>query len=189
MSVKPINNLSTQKTQIQLNEKEKILKELDITSADFPNFKLSRKSIKLMATLDEYIGELYAIAKKENRRNEDIKMPMIENKHGGVLTIKPVYTQQEPSILFSYHTNKGCENILFERKNPNNFRYEKTVYTDFGSATLKTFYSKLSSNHDIEGFVDKLIMEHVPKIFSTKQLSKYFTAAEMVYRHGKVVLI
>lgn len=137
--------------------------------------KISPKSIKLVKALDDYIERAWKAI-----RNGDLTLCSIPNKKNTVF-IKPVYTQKEPSVLFEVDNGKFIERILINRKKPTNFRYEKTIDTEHGSATLKTYNSSVENDYDLNNHVNSIIEKTIPNVLPRRVYLEHFDAE--AYKH------
>ena len=144
--------------------------------------KISKKAAKLMAAVNDCIDRQWKNIKKKGIID---KPPTYIYQDGkSTISIKPVYSQKYPALLIEHNNGKIQQNILLDRNNPNNFRYEKTVATDYGSATLKTYDSRISDNAEINNFVDNLLVKSFEEITTTKLLREYFKDNEFIRRSG-----
>ena len=64
------------------------------------------------------------------------------------------------------------------RDNPNNFRYEKVIKTDHGSATLKTYSSINGGNKEIDRFVNNIVENNLERILSNKMWDRILNRIE-----------
>ena len=148
--------------------------------------KISRKTAKLMAAINNCIDLEWEKIKKQKIRDN---IPTYTCKDGkSSVFIKPVYSQRYPALLVEHDNGKIKQNILLDRSNPNNFRYEKTIVTDHGSATLKSYDSRVSNDNEINNFVDKLLQKSFEEITTTKLLRQYFDDDEFIRKGGSIVL-
>jgi hypothetical protein len=130
--------------------------------------KISSKAIKLVKALDDLIERTWKDIKNKNNIS-DSPLYMSKTDKDTIVVIRPVYTQKYPAVLFEVNNKKYFENILVNRKKPSNFRYEKGILTDHGSATLKTYNSLLEDddkintkvNNILENSIDKVLPHHV----------------------------
>ena len=126
--------------------------------------KLADSSIKLVKKLDNYIEDLWKERKKGNIDESDMIFAL-RGKRGEVAIIKPIYGANTPLVMLKIDNDNQSEIFLFDRKKPNNFRYEKNVVTDYGSATLKTYNSLRDDNQKIEELANEKIHEYIPRVF------------------------
>lgn len=138
-----------------------------------PQFSnLSNKSLRLMAALDAYIDKTWKGIKEG--KIDQVEPFFVRSDKGNVLTIKPVYTQSYPAVLFEHYDGKTTQRILFNREKPTNYRYEKTISTDHGSATLKSYVSNADKISPVDNYVDEIICSKLPQIIPNKILFEYF---------------
>ena len=133
---------------------------------------LSNKSKKLFSALNMKIEESWeAIKKGESTMKEPVFY--LSNK-GRTISVKPIYGADKPLILMDVDNGKYTERILFDRKNPRNFRYEKVVPTDYGSATVKSFNSETQQDNFVALSVNEMVERYFPKIISKEIINSYF---------------
>ena len=135
-------------------------------------FNLSNKSLKLMAALDTYIDKTWK-GIKDGKINQ-LEPFFARSDKGNILTIKPIYTQRYPAVLFEHDDGKCIQKILFNRERPVSYRYEKTVSTDHGSATLKSYVSNEDKTTPVDNYVDDIICSNLPQIIPNKILLEHF---------------
>lgn len=133
---------------------------------------LSKKAKKLFAALNTQIEETWAAIKKGKT---DLKEPAfyLANR-GKAISVKPVYGASKPMILMEVDDGKYTEKILFDRKNPQEFRYEKVVETDHGSATVKSFNSQVQEDMFITKSVNEMVEKYISKILTKNVVKDYF---------------
>ena len=134
--------------------------------------KLGPKAMKLIHALDDQIERSW----KEIKEGKLIKEAPLYVSHADKkwVTVKPVYTQKYPAVLFEIEDGKYFEKILINRKKPSQFRYEKNVYTEHGSATLKTYNSEIENNYELNSHVDDIISKSVKDILYKKIYLEHF---------------
>ena len=146
--------------------------------------KISKKTAKLMAAVNDCIDREWRNIKKKGIKD---KPPTYICKDGeSTISIKPVYSQRYPALLVEHDNGKIQQNILLDRSNPNNFRYEKTVATDYGSATLASYDSRISDDAEINSFVDNLLLKSFEEITTSKILRQYFKDNEFIRKAEKL---
>ena len=85
------------------------------------------------------------------------------------VTLSPLYNGYDRNIVLNIKEEKNNYRILVD-KTANNFVYEKSVNTDFGSATIYSYNSKISPKSETTTkLVSELLEEYLPKF--TKHLS------------------
>ena len=148
--------------------------------------RISKKTAKLVIALNDYIDKEWKMIRESKKIGS---YPSFSSTNGKRTTfIKPIYSQKHPSIIIEHNDGPICKKILMDRSNPNNFRYEKTVETDHGSATLKSYDSRIANDKEINMEVDNILENALEDIFSTKLLRKYFADNEFICHSGKIVL-
>lgn len=148
--------------------------------------KISKRTVKLISALNNLIEEELVNIKKQKILDKTPSFNCKMNKSS--IFIKPVYSQNYPALLVEQHDWKIINSILIDRSNPNNFIYEKNILTDHGSATLKSYNSKIQNDPLINNTVDNLLSSSLEDILSVKILRKYFDDDKFVFRNGNVTL-
>ena len=126
-----------------------------------------------MKALDNHIENTWAKIKKGKLLLSSPKYML--SKDSKLITIEPLYSQTQPAIVFECKKGKISERITFNRKNPNIFRYEKKVTTDYGSATLKSYNSQTENIPEMDNYVDNILQDTLPQIIPTKLLVEIFS--------------
>lgn len=153
--------------------KSNIIRAVKSNNVDFSDDNISKKAIKLFQGLSDYIEDLWTQIKKGELDESALKF-IIEGKKGVISTFKPIYGANKAIILMDIDSGKYTQRFLFERKNPNNFKYEKIVTTDHGTATLKTYNSQQSRNREIEKMADENLLKCLPDILPYKYIKNHF---------------
>ena len=128
--------------------------------------KVSLKSTRLIHELNKCIDKEWRDIRKGAKIAVSPKFFVQDGNN--IIKYEPVYSQSYPALLIEANDGKNVHKILLDRDNPNNFRYEKTVVTDFGYATLKSYNSKTENNSDINKFVSDIIESSTDKIIRNK---------------------
>ena len=89
-------------------------------------------------------------------------------KNDKMVTLKPLYNTEKKSVLFEIKNGRFSDRFIIDRTAPNDFKYEHTIKTDYGSATTKTYDSKRSINPDIIQMLNENIEEYFPKLLPSK---------------------
>lgn len=148
--------------------------------------KISKKTAKLVIALNEYIDNEWKIIRESNKLYSS---PLFSSTNGKKSTfIKPIYNQKYPALLIEQIDGSICKRILLDRGNPNNFRFEKTVETDHGFATLRSYDSRIDNNKEINMDVDNILCNALEDIISTKLMRKFFADDEFVRNAGSIIL-
>ena len=148
--------------------------------------KISKKTAKLLASLNDVIEKDWAKIKKEKILGET-PIYIFEDKDG-VVSIKPIYSQRYPALLIEKSSGNTYHRIIMNRDNPSHFTYEKNIYTDYGSATLKSYNSKIEQNQEINNFVDNMLENSLRNIIPVKTLRYTFSDDEFKSVRGGIVL-
>ena len=123
---------------------------------------VSRKTVKLINDLNACIDKEWTDIRKHKKL---ASKPAFHIKDGKkIITFEPVYSQRYPALLIDINEGKTSRKILMDRDNPNNFRYEKVVKTDHGSATLKSYNSLHEQNKEINTYVNNIIENNLERI-------------------------
>ncbi len=137
---------------------------------------ISKKSVKLINELNSCIAQEWADIRKGHKICEK---PLFQIKDGKkYVTFEPVYNQKFPALLIDINEGKTSQKIFMDRDNPNNFRYEKVVQTDHGSATLKSYNSINGANKEIDTFVNNVIENNLGEILSHKMWDRILNRIE-----------
>lgn len=147
---------------------------------------LSKKTVKLIAALNDCIDSTWKDIKNKNIIAEKPSYTLIGKKQ--LTTITPIYTQTDPMLLLEHETGKVTDRIIINRKNPNIFRYEKSIKTDHGSATIKTFDSTNCTDREIISTVDEIIEKDLRQLISNKILRKYFYKSDFSFKNTGIEL-
>ena len=127
---------------------------------------LSKTSLKLFKRMDDYIERTWTAIRKKEVHSKSPEY-FYANKRDGLITVKPVYNGKN-SILMEIEKNGSVERILFDRKKPCLYRYERSVTTPTGSLTTKIFDSKQNRNPNIEARINNLVEKYFPEIIPYK---------------------
>jgi len=128
--------------------------------------KVSYKTTRLIHELNKCIDKEWRDIKKGTKFADSPKFFVQDGNN--IIKFEPVYTQKYPALLIEASDGKNTHKILLDRDNPNNFRYEKTIATDFGYATLKSYNSKTENNKEINQFVSDLVEKSTDKVIRNK---------------------
>lgn len=130
------------------------------------------KARKLVKRMDQFFEDNWNDITKSDSGFSNLPFYTLPGKNKEVATIKTVYQGHNKYILLEVTNDKYTEKILINRKNPDLFRFERTVDTDYGSATLKTFNSEHQRNEDIETRVGDYIEQYFPKVLPRQKSSQ-----------------
>jgi len=148
-------------------------------------FTLSPKSKKLISALNHQIGITWGEIKKGYSINSQPKFTLIDDKK--YIEVKPIYGSNRSLLSIELTDKNYTEKILIDRKQPDNFRYEKSIVTDFGYATLKSFNSEVQHDIDMTKYVNTQIENYFPKILSQNLLEEYFGRQSLTRRNGIII--
>ena len=137
-----------------------------------PGDILSKKSKKLFAALDTEIEETWAAIKKGEKNL--IEPVFYYAKKGKVVTIRPVYGGKQPEIMMEVGDGNSIEKIVFNRKNPQEYRYEKIIETDHGCATVNSYRSHLGDNSELPKGINDMVEKYISKILSRGVVNEHF---------------
>lgn len=116
---------------------------------------LSVASKKQIKRINELLDEAWA----ETKKKPNFVKVINKNKK---LTLSPVYTN-EKRIALQVEYPDNYERITIDERGTN-FTYEKVVKTEFGSATTKSYNSKMSKpDKEVTKIVNTLLEENLPK--------------------------
>lgn len=106
----------------------------------------------------------------------------IAPKKEAVGILRPVYNKNN-ELLLEISDGRYQERFYLDREKYKYFRYEKSVATDYGSATLKYFDSRIQKNKNIAEYVNeklsKYFLELFPPVPRTRYADKFFTRSEL----------
>ena len=137
------------------------------------NLEISKKTKKLFTAINNQIEEDWGEIKRSLTFLSAPKY-VVADKKDGVVTIQPMYGGIEPELLMEFDNDKYCERLIFSRSNPEKFKYEKSVTTDYGSATLKSFDSSVQKNNEMIMFANEKVSKYIPKVLKQKIKIDYF---------------
>ena len=166
-----INNISTpsfegrSRNLYKISDKAKdyLIKEVD-AGLEFERITaFTDKTQRLINKVDNYIEDLWKDIRKRGTAYKEAPQFMIVGERGKIVTIKPIYGYKK-ELLMSIEDGKYVENFIIDREHPDTFRYERRVYTDYGSATLKSFNNKNGKNKAVEDYTNEQIMKYFPQI-------------------------
>ena len=169
ISITPYNiNQNSSQTLNFNGRRRKIVEEVavNITNVDAPDIHLQSKKLIIQAT--DLINETWAkIKAKKSHKN----FPEFIQKdyNGSTVTLKPVYNN-ENLLLLEVDKGKVIDKIFVNQTNPTYFKYEQAVKTDFGTATTKTYNSKVQKNNPLlVERVNATLRTYRPKFLNNKK--------------------
>lgn len=122
---------------------------------------LSLKACKLIKKAGMLIDETWPKVKKKHIPAATPEFSA--KKDGKNVTLKPVYNLIREALCLEVKDDKYIEKLIIDRVNPNIFRYEKAIKTDNGSATIKTYNSKNSSDSAMVSKANEMIETYFTK--------------------------
>jgi hypothetical protein len=134
---------------------------------------MSNVSKRLIQCMNLYIEETWGAIKSGKIMQSSPKY-IYTKKGGEFVTVSPVYYLERPSILMEIDDGKHVDRIIIDRKMPDNVRYERTILTDHGSATVKSFNTQTGKQVELEEMINAQIEDIFPKIISKKILKEGF---------------
>ena len=122
------------------------------------------KAHKLVKRMDQFMEDQWSEIRNAHSGFYDLPYFTLTGKNKEFATIKPVYQGHNKYILLEVTNDKNTERILINRKNPDLFRFERTVDTDYGSATIKSFNSEHQRNEALEERIGKYVEEYFTQV-------------------------
>lgn len=131
---------------------------------------ISKKSKALLKQVQEVlVEEIVKIRKQKAVPGKYLEISKTHPKNKCRVSLTPLYNDgQDGSLMLEIKRFDSTEVININRRNPENFRYEKRVPTQSGHATTKTFDSRIQNNETIEEKVDMLLQEYLPVFLKKK---------------------
>ena len=102
--------------------------------------------------------EICVFKKNKNIHNLEFK----QNINDKNITLKPIYNGYSKLISLEIASD-NIEKITIDT-NTFDCKYEKIRKTEFGSATIEKFDSKLNKNRDKIDYINEIIEKYLPKI-------------------------
>lgn len=129
-------------------------------------FRISEKNRKLISETGFEIEKIWKEFKKNSFFGD---IPKLQVSPKGSLTgiVTPVKTR-ENELLLEIPDKKFTERIYLSREYLGDFRYEKTVSTDHGSATLKYHDSRVNNDSNIAKTVNEKVHTYLSELISAK---------------------
>lgn len=131
---------------------------------------LSKKSKKLLKDIQEaVVEEIIKMRKQKVVPGKYLELTNTHPKNKSQVSLTPLYNDgQDGSFLLEIKKPDSIEVVNINRRNPENYRYEKRVQTQSGYATTKTFDSRIQTNTILEEKVDMLLQEYLPVLLKKK---------------------
>ncbi len=134
---------------------------------------MSKTSKRLIQCMNLYIEDTWAAIKSGKSIQASPKYIHVK-KGGEVVTVSPIYYLERPSILMEIDDGKYIDRIIIDRKIPDNVRYERTILTDYGSASIKSFNTQSGRQLELEDMINTKVEDVFPKIIPNKILKEGF---------------
>lgn len=141
-------------------------------------FNISLRNRKYVNKASNLIEDMWTKIRK-GELNMDSPKITIKPKKSPSAILSPVYNTSDGELLLEILDKKFTEKIYMDRRYFKDFRYEKTVYTDHGSATLKYTDSRVTKDDKIAHQVNERINLYLDELFSPLRIQKYFTKDEL----------
>ncbi len=129
---------------------------------------LTPKAINLIKKMNCFIDDAWTDIKKGKSVMDFPKFTILDAKER-LITLKPVYQGLNNLLLLEVNSNKSVDRVFINRVKPRDFRYERAILTDHGSATVKSFNALTERNVEIEEKVNEYIEKYFPKILPSKE--------------------
>lgn len=169
ISITPYNINQNSSQSLNFNgRRRKIVEEVavNITNVDSPDIYLKTK--KLINNATDLINETWNKIKK-NKSRKTFPEFMKKDSKGNVITLKPIYNN-ENLLLLEVDKGNVIDRIFVNQTNPTSFKYEQAVRTDFGTATTKTYNSKIQSNNPLlVERVNQTLQTYLPEFLQDKK--------------------
>lgn len=123
---------------------------------------------KLVKKMNKFLENEWKNIRKTKQEPYENPHYTIAGKNDKIALITPLYQGYKKFILFEILKGKNTERIIIDRQNPNSFKYEKVIDTQYGQATTQSFNSDLQRSNAIELKVAEYIEEYFPKILSNQ---------------------
>lgn len=124
---------------------------------------LSPKAMNLIKRMSSHIDSAWSDIKKGKSFMDSPFFRIVDSKDN-VVTVKPVYQGYRNLILMEVQNDKYIDRILIDRVKPRDFKYERAVVTEHGSATVKTFNGLKDHDAQTEAKVNEYIENYFTKV-------------------------
>lgn len=125
--------------------------------------KLSDKSTRLIKKMGDFIEDCWTDIRKGKVSMTSPEYRVITSNNEFV-TVKPVYQGYRKLILMEIEDQKYCDRILINREKPQEFTYERSAITPYGTAGLKSYNSAVENNEELNTRVDRRVRDIFSKI-------------------------
>lgn len=125
--------------------------------------KLSDRSTRLIKKMGDLIEDCWTGIRKGKVSMTSPQYRAITSNNEFV-TVKPVYQGYKKLILMEIEDEKYCDRILINSAKPQEFTYERSVITPYGTAGLKSYNSAVENNEELNTRVDRRVRDIFSKI-------------------------
>ncbi len=123
---------------------------------------LSKTSRNLFHCLRVLINDTWKEIKAGNMLNDKPRFIVSDKKE--VVTIEPIYGQKRPIISIEVGNKRYTDKFYIDSILPENYKYERTILTDYGEATVKTHDTRNGDNVQLNCFMNNIIEKYFPRI-------------------------
>ena len=135
---------------------------------------LFERSLRLLKRVDRIMEGSWRTVSKRSKNAVSPEFRVVDKNRDITMSLKPIYNDYKKSLLLEVDSPKQIERIIIDRLS-GNFKYEKSVKTEFGSATTKT-YDSLKEN-DVN--LNDIVNDYVDKCLSKFLKQRYVRDLEM----------
>ena len=133
---------------------------------------LSPRSIKLVKRAGELVENTWTEIRKGRSVLNSPEFLINDRNNNYKVFLKPLYNTARDTLLLEVKGAKYIDRIIVDRKDPNIFKYEKVLITGNGSATIKSYNSRLAKDNDVIAKVNENIEKYLPKFLPKESLKK-----------------
>ncbi len=154
---------------------------LENASASLKEYNISLPNRKYLKKASDLIEDMWTKIRKGELISESPLIPISPRRRPlGIL--RPIYNNNK-ELLLEIADGRRVERIFLDREKFKYFRYEKSVPTDHGSATLKYVDSRVSQDETVAENVNEIVDTYLKSLFPAsprhKYWDKYFTKDEL----------
>lgn len=135
---------------------------------------LFEHSLRLLKRVDRIMEGSWRTVSKRSKNAVSPEFRVVDKNRDITMSLKPIYNDYKKSLLLEVDSPKQIERIIIDRLS-GNFKYEKSVKTEFGSATTKTYDSLKESDVNLNDVVN----DYVDKCLSKFLKQRYVRDLEM----------
>lgn len=154
-----------------LAERAEKMKERTSNSMEVLESLFSEKNKQLLRRTRDMIDSTWQEIKAGKLSQEQPEF--IKNKTAEKITLKPVYSGYKSEILLKIEKDGTVEQIFIPKETANEIRYEKIKKTEYGSATIKSYNSRLGQNNDMNIYVNGLLNKYLPEFIKEGKAQKH----------------